>query len=158
MRSICLFLLVVVLVGVGAAWGFHWWNISAAPNGDNGKTEVRLTIDKDKVRHDVGAAEDKIKEGVHGLKPGHQDQDKALTPGKTLAGTIRTIDAGNHSLTVMSEGNEEVTVPTDAGTRIRIGDKEATLADLKIGDRTTVTYESDNRDKPAKTVTVEKRS
>jgi hypothetical protein len=58
---------------------------------------------------------------------------------------------------MMNNKNEEVTVRVDDGTRIRVDDKKGTLTDLKIGDRVAVTYESGKGDKPAKSVTVEKR-
>ena len=50
-----------------------------------------------------------------------------------VEGTIRAIDPSNHTLTVMNDKNEEVVVRTDAATRIRVGDKEGTLADLSGG-------------------------
>jgi hypothetical protein len=155
MRAFCLFLVVGLAVGVAASWWFGWWNISTASNIDNGTSEVRLAVDKDKVKQDVGAAGDKFKEGVGAVRQGNRETAKALTPGQPVNGTIRTLDAGNHTLTVMSDKNEEVTVRTDAATRIRVRDKDAAFLDLKIGDRAAVTYESDKSDRPAKTVTVE---
>jgi hypothetical protein len=155
MRAFCLFLVVALTVSFGAAWWFGWWNVSTASNSNNGKSEVRLTVDKDKVKHDLATAEDKFKEEVQALKPRHDEPAKALAPSHPVQGTIRTIDTGNHSLTVMSDKNEEVTVRTDAATRIRVRDKDAAFLDLKIGDRAGVTYESEKGDQPAKTVTVE---
>jgi len=155
MRAFCFFLVVALVVGTGAAWWFGWWNVSTASNVGNGKSEVRLTVDKDKVKHDVATAEDKVKAEVQALKPGHNEPAKALTPGQPVQGTIRTIDASHQSLTVMSDKNEEVTVRTDADTRIRVRDKDAAFLDLKIGDRAAVTYGSEKKDQPAKTVTVE---
>lgn len=154
MRAFCLFLVVALVVGTGAAWWFGWWNVSTASNIDNGKSEVRLTVDKDKVKHDLATAEEKVKEGVQAVKPGHHENAKALTPGQPVQGTIRTIDAGNHSLTVMSDKNIEVMVRTDAATQFRVRDKDAAFLDLKIGDHVAVTYESEKADQPAKTVTV----
>lgn len=155
MRAFCLFLAVALAVGFGAAWWFGWWNVSTASNADNGKTEVRLTVDKDRVKHDMATAEDKVKAEIQALKPGHHETAKALSLGQPVQGTIRTIDAANQSLTVMSEKNEEVTVRTNAATRIRVRDKDAAFLDLKIGDRAAFTYQSETGDQPAKTVTVE---
>jgi hypothetical protein len=158
MRAFCGFLVVALVLGAGAAWYFQWWTVSAGPSKDNGKSEVRLSVDKDKVKHDVGAVEDKIKGGVQGLTPGHHDKDKApLAQGQSFEGTIRTIDAGNHSLTMMNKKNEEVTVRMDDATLFRVADKDGAFADLKIGDRVAITYASEKGDGPAKTVTVEKR-
>ena len=153
MRSFFSFLLIVLVVGLGAAWWFQWWNISAASNNNLGQPEVRLTLDKDRVKRDVGSAEDKIRESL-GLKPGHE-KEKALSRGQPVHGTIRTLDAGNRSLTMTNEKNEEVTVRTDADTRIRVRDKVASFQDLKVGDRAAMTYESERSDEPAKTVIVE---
>lgn len=149
MRGFFTLLLVVLIVGLGAAWWFQWWNISAASSNDLGQPEVRLTLDKDRVKRDVGAAEESL-----GLRPG-PEKGKVLARGQPVHGTIRTIDAVHRSLTMMNDKNEEVTVRTDADTRIRVRDKVASFQDLKVGDRAAMTYESERSDEPAKTVIVE---
>jgi Cu/Ag efflux protein CusF len=157
MRTICIILVFALTIGVGAAYGFHWWGISTGTN-DQGKSEISLTIDKDKVKHDVNAAKDEIKRDVNNLKPGHKTTDKAAVLEQPVAGTIRTIDAGNQSLTMMDDKNAEFTVKIGAATRIRVEDKEGTLTDLKVGDSAAFTYEAGQGEKVAKTVTVAKRS
>jgi hypothetical protein len=155
MRAFCLFLVVALVVGFSAAWWFGWWNVSTVSNADNGKTEFRLTVDKDRVKHDMAAAEDKVKAEIQALKPGHHETANAVSSGQPVQGTIRTINTANQSLTVKSDKNEEVTVRTDAATRIRVRDRDAAFLDLKIGDRAAFTYHSDKEDQPAKTITVE---
>jgi hypothetical protein len=157
MRAICIVLGFALMIGLGAAYGFHWWGISTGPSDDNGKSVVQLTIDKAKVKHDVRAAEDEIQRDVNNLKPGHIAKDKAAVPEQPVAGTIRTIDAANQSLTVMSDKNVEFTVQVGKATRIRVEDKEGTLADLKIGDSAGFAYEAGPGEKLATTVTVAKR-
>jgi hypothetical protein len=158
MRAICITLTVVLVVGCGVAYWLHWWRVETVPSNDDGKTKLQLTVDKDKMNKDVNAAEGTIKDEVRGLKKKAHEKEKAPSAGQSVEGTIHTLDPSNLKLTVMSDKNEEVRVQTDTATRIRVGDKEGTLADLKIGDSTTVTYELDKGEKVAKTITVKKRS
>jgi Cu/Ag efflux protein CusF len=155
MRNLCIGIVVVLAIVVGAAWWLNWWSVS--PNNDDGKSGVQLTLDKDKIRHDVEAAEQKIKNGAEALNGGRHDKEPAA-PGQSVEGTIRTIDPGTHLLTVMSDKNAEVTVLMEAVTKIRVGSRAGTLADLKIGDRATITFESDKGEKVARSVSVEKES
>jgi hypothetical protein len=160
MRAFFITLVVLLVVGCGVAYWLHWWRISKAPPNDNGETEVRLTMDKDKMNKDVNAAKGTIKDDVEKLKERAHEKGEAQPQAKELLveGTIRAIDPSKHTLTVTNDKKEEVAVRTDADTRIRVGDKEGTLADLKIGDAATVTYESAKGEKAAKSVTVKKRS
>ncbi len=143
MRAICIVVVVVLVVGCGVAYWLHWWRVETVPSNDDGKTKVQLTVDKDKMNKDVNAAEGTIKNDVQGLKEKTHEKEKAPAAGQSVEGTIHTLDPSSLMLTLMSDKNEEVTVQTDTATRIRVGDKEGTLADLKIGDSTTVTYELD---------------
>jgi hypothetical protein len=157
-RALCITLAVVLVIGCGTAYWLHWWRISTVPSNDNSKTEVRLTVDKDKMTEDVNAAKGTIKDDVQGLKEKTHEKRKTPSSGQSVEGTIHTLDPSNLKLTVMSDMNEEVRVRTETATRIRVGDKEGTLADLKIGDAVIVTYELDKGEKVAKTITVKKRS
>jgi hypothetical protein len=155
MRKLGIGIAVVLVIVVGAAWWLNWWSVS--PNNDDTKSGVRLSVDKDKIRQDVGAAEQKIKDGAEALNGGHHDKEPAA-PGQSVEGTIRTLDPGTHLLTVMTDKTGEVTVLMEAATKIRVGSRAGTLADLKIGDRATITYESDKKEKVARSVSVEKES
>lgn len=158
MRAICIIVVVVLIVGGGVAYWLHWWRIDTVPSQDDGETKVQLTVDKDKMNKDVRSAKGTIKDDVEKLKEGVHEKRKAQPRGLLVEGTIRAIDPGNHTLTLMNGENEEVTVRTDAATRIRVGEKEGTLADLKIDDSASVTYESAKGEEAAKSVTVKKRS
>src|SRR5579884_601042 len=158
MRAICIIVVVVLVVGCGVAYWLHWWRVDTAPSNADGKTRVQLTVDKDKMNKDVNAAEGTIKDDVEKLKERVHEKGKAQTQELLVEGTIRAIDPSNHTLTVMNDEKKEVAVKTDTATRIHVGDKEGTLADLKIGDSATVTYESAKGEKAAKSVTVKKKS
>jgi hypothetical protein len=156
MRTICIIVVVVLIVGAGVAYWLHWWRVDTVPNKDDGETKVQMTMDKNKMNKDVNVAKGKITEDVEKMKAKVHDNGKAQPAEVPVEGTIRAIDPSNHTLTVMNDKNEEVVVRTDAATRIRVGDKEGTLADLKIGESATVTYESAKGEKAAKSVTVKK--
>lgn len=158
MRAICIIVVVVLVVGGGAAYWLHWWRIDTVPSNTDGETKVQLTMDKDKMNKDVRAAEGTIKDDVEKLKEAVHAKGKAQPAAVLVEGTIHAIDPSKHTLTVMNDKNEEVVVRMDAATRIRVGDKEGTLADLKIGDAATVTYESAKGENGAKSVTVKKRA
>ncbi|MHB1426076.1 MAG: hypothetical protein ACYC3I_23175 [Gemmataceae bacterium] len=145
MRAFCILVVVVLIVGGGLAYWLHWWRVETIPSKDGGETKVQVTVDKNKVTEDVDVAKNKI-------------EGKAQPSEAIVEGAIRAIDPSNHTLTVMNDKKEEVAVSTDAATRIRVGDKEAKLADLKVGESATVTYESAKGAKVAKNITVKKRS
>jgi hypothetical protein len=156
MRAFIVVVIAVLVVGGGIAYWLHWWRIDTTASKDNGETKIELTMDKDKMNKDLKAAKGDVKEDVENLKPGDHENGKAPSHGLLVEGTIRAIDPGNHTLTVMNDKKEKVAVKTDAATRIHVGDKEETLADLKVGDTATVTYESAKGEKAAKSVTVKR--
>ena len=158
MRAICIIVVVVLIVGGGVAYWLHWWRVDTVPSKDDGETKVELTMDKNKMNKDVNAAKGKIMEDVEKLKETVHEKGKAQPAEVLVEGTVCAIDPSNHTLTVRNDKNEEVVVRTDAVTRIRVGDKEGTLADLKIGESATVTYQSTKGEETAKSVTVKKRS
>lgn len=61
--------------------------------------------------------------------------------GSTLAqekqslvyGTVVSVDAANGKVMIAPKGGAEVTVATDANTKVRVKDKAATLADVQAG-------------------------
>lgn len=142
MRTICIIVVVVLIVGGGVAYWLHWWCVDTLPSKDEGETKVRLTMDKNKMNKDMNVAKGKISGNVEKLKEAVHEKGKAQPAEVLVEGTIRAVDPSNHRLTVLHDKNEEVVVRTDAATRNRVGDKEGALADLKIGESATVTYES----------------
>jgi preprotein translocase subunit YajC len=63
----------------------------------------------------------------------------AHTPGHMgLHGTIVSVDADKGTLVVKPKEGDNVTVTTDANTKVRLDEKDAKLADLKAGMMVTV--------------------
>jgi hypothetical protein len=62
-----LIVLVVILIGVGLFRG--WFGFSrSAPDQEGSKVEVKMSVDKGKIKSDVGKAEEKVKEEVRELE------------------------------------------------------------------------------------------
>lgn len=156
MRAFIVVVVLVLIAGCGLAYWLDWWHIGTVPNKDDGKTKIELTVDKDKINEDVKTAKGTIKEEVDKVKAGVQDKGKAPSQSLLVEGTIRAIDSDKHTLTVMNSKDDEIVVKTDESTRFRVGDKDGKLADLKVGDSASVSYETAQGQKTAKSVTVKK--
>jgi Cu/Ag efflux protein CusF len=157
MRGFIVFVVLVLVAGCGLAYWLNWWHVGTVPSkDDDGKTKYELTVDKDKINEDVKSAKGTIKEEVDKLKSGVQDKGQAPSQSLLVEGTIRAIDSDKHTLTVMNDKDDEIAVKTDESTRIRVGDKDGKLADLKVGDKASVSYETAKGEKTAKSVTVKK--
>lgn len=156
MRAFLVVVVLVLVAGGGVAYWLNWWHVDSVPGKTEGETRVQLTLDKDKVKKDVDVAQDNLKEDVDKMKEGVHKKMKTSPQELVVEGSIRAIDPSRHTLTVRNDKDEEVAVKTDAATRIRIGDKEGALTDLKVGDAATVSYESTKEEKTAKSIAVKK--
>jgi len=156
MRAFIVVVVLVLIAGCGLAYWLDWWHVGAVPSKDEGKTKIELTVDKDKIKKDVDTAKGTIKEEVDKVKAGVQDNGKSSSQALLVEGTIRAIDSDKHTLTVMNAKDDEIVVKTDESTRFRVGDKDGKFADLKVGDSASVSYETAQGQKTAKSVTVKK--
>lgn len=156
MRAFIVVVVLVLIAGCGLAYWLGWWHIGTVPNKDDGKTKIELTVDKDKMNEDVKAAKGTIKEEVEKVKSGVQDKAKSSSQALLVEGTIRALDSDKHTLTVMNDKEDEIVVKTDESTRIRVGDKDGKFADLKVGDKASVSYETVKGEKIAKSLAVKK--
>jgi FlaG/FlaF family flagellin (archaellin) len=70
-----------------------------------------------------------------------KDQKDVLLLGKTLDGQLTAVDVQKKEVTVKSnDGKDTITVKVDGQTKIRVGDKDGTLADVKAGDTVTLVH------------------
>ena len=61
-------------------------------------------------------------------------QQQASTPKPSLLyGTVVSVDAANGKVVIAPKDGAQVTVATDANTKVRVKDKDATLADVQPG-------------------------
>jgi hypothetical protein len=167
MRTFLIGLVVCLVLAVGAAFYFNWLSITTGNPADNGQNQTGLKVNKDKIEHDYNAVKEGVKEGAEKVgeqvKKGAEAVKKDTqavrdktgpSPAKMAEGTVSAVDAQKSSLTVETAQKETVPVKVEAGTKIRVDDKDGTLADLKAGQPVTVTYETKGAENVALTVTV----
>jgi Sec-independent protein translocase protein TatA len=154
MKTLLITLVLICAVAVGAAFYLGWLDLSTGTSGDR-RSEVTLTIDKEKVKDDLSAvkekaseagksigqtakeAKDELKDVANDLK----DKKEDILLGKTLDGQLTAVDMAKKEVTVKSnDGKDTVTVKVDGQTKIRVGDKDGTLADVKAGDTVTLVH------------------
>ena len=129
-----------VVFGIGLYLG--WFSISAS-NTDGEKSDLHLSVNKNKVHEDVDA-----------LKKKGQN----LLVEKTIEGPIHQIMLDTRELSMFDIQKQEVTIKVDTATRIKIGDQDALFSDLKAGDPASVMYEAKKDGNVARTITVSKKS
>lgn len=168
MRRIAIALVIVVLLVVGTSIYMHWLNFSVARQPD--QTELKITLDKEKFRDDVNKARskaeeiketiqekaDEIKEGATEKAKDLKEPIQTLAGLKTVHGTLDAVDAAQNRVTVNST-NDKVTVLVNAETKVRIGDREGTMADLAPGMPVMVVYSLKDGANLARTIQVESK-
>jgi Cu/Ag efflux protein CusF len=75
---------------------------------------------------------------VLGLVGLAQAKDKGAPKPKSLQGVVKSVDAANNKVVVTVKDKDQ-DVTTDANTKVIIGGENKTLADLKAGDKVSIT-------------------
>jgi hypothetical protein len=151
MKYLLITLVLLCVVSVGAAFYLGWLNLSTINSSDDRRSELTLTIDKEKVKEDIDAAKEKASEigksigqtakEAKDVANDIKDKKEDLLLGKTLDGQLTAVDMAKKEVTVKSnDGKDTVTVKVDGQTKIRVGDKDGTLADIKAGDTVTLVH------------------
>jgi hypothetical protein len=129
-------LIVVLLVGAGiVSLGFYrgWFHIGSE-NAD-GKSNVTLSVDKNKIQEDKKTAIAKV-EGVE-----HQITEKvASSTDKSMDGTVVSVSADKLTMT-NKEGNEH-SHGLATNVKVTCDGKTCAAADLKAGMRIRVTTDA----------------
>jgi len=167
MRSIAIVLVVVVLLVLGTSVYMNWLNFSVARQPD--QTELKIVLDKEKIREDLGKARDKVEavketvqekagEITEGVKEKAGDLKEPMIQNlaglKTVRGTLDAVDAAKNRVTVNST-DDKVTVLVNAETKVRLGERDGTLADLGPGMPVMVVYSLKDGANLARTIQVE---
>jgi Cu/Ag efflux protein CusF len=150
-------LLLLAAVGVGIAIYANWVYFSKEESAD--RTQVRMDIDKEKIKKDVATVEkkaDQLKEEARDLKDkfarnDHQEQE---VRSETVTGKIIVADPEKKQVTVATSDNKTLTMAMTADTQIRLGDKDAKLSDLKAGQQVTCVHASKNGQDVCRSLTV----
>jgi hypothetical protein len=132
-------LLVLVLVGAGTVGlGFYlgWFHVGS-DNAD-GKSNVTLSVDKDKFQKDENTAVANVQ------NMGRQIRDKVAGPGeKSVDGTV--VRVSDNKLTMTDKEGKEHSHALATNVQVTRDGKTCTAADLKAGMRIRVTTETGDR-------------
>jgi hypothetical protein len=143
------FLCVLVLIGVGAVClGFYQGWFSIGSDNSDGKSNVTLSVDKDKFRKDEKTAVANVQDVGRQVKDKVAGPSEKSTDGKDKALANSSRDGKAVSITgaklVMTnmEGEEEHTYTLAADIKVTCDGKVCKAADLKRGMRVRVTTEN----------------
>jgi len=135
------FLVVCLLVVGGLGLYLGWFGLSFS--NDPKKPDVHLTVNKDKIEQDVKTIKDKVENYLG---------------EKTVKGTIQQVEPVSQMLNILDDKKQAVVLKVDSTTKIKIGDMDGSLADLKADDPVTVMFEAKKDGNVARTITVAKKS
>jgi hypothetical protein len=147
--------LVVVLIAVTIGLGYYrdWFNFSTkrSAQGDD-KVTLSLQVDTGKIKHDIEAAKQKVKDiGKTG-----NDNVEALAGAATVKGTLVKVEEAGQRFTLMTADNQQLAIQLDASSQLRLMEAEMRPEDLRAGDRVTVVYKVNDGKNIAQSVTIER--
>jgi len=121
----------VAIVGIGFYQG--WFQV--ASDNATGKSNVTLSVDKDKFKEDSKTAVSKVED------MGHQIKDKIEGPAeKSMDGTVVSVSADK--LTMTNKEGKEHSHALAANVKVTCDGKTCAVADLKTGMRIRVTADT----------------
>src|SRR5437588_8739605 len=150
MRAFLVVLVVLGVAGVGLGFYLDWFG---------------LTVDQDKMSADTAGAREKVQ--ALGKKIGEGSKaavDKA--GGKTgtgdagarsATGKVKQVEADDSRFLMTTADNKQLTVYTNASSKLRLNDHEFTLAGLHVEDEVEVAYDLKDGKNLATSVTVSRK-
>jgi hypothetical protein len=143
--TLAIIVIIVVVVGVYRDW-FHF----TRSQDQGGETlDLGVQVDKQKIKEDQQALENKAKEF------GGQLRDKAA-PEEKATGTIAQVDPTAQRVVVRTTDQKEITVYLESATKVRLNDAQASLKEVHEGDRATVNYSAKDGKNYARSISVER--
>ncbi len=84
MKRLFLFLVVLLLCGIGVGFARGWFAVSHMPDSGNNKVDIKVTVDPDKVKADTKKATEEVKDLPNKFKGGPEkpgERDAKSPPG-----------------------------------------------------------------------------
>src|SRR5438874_8144107 len=135
------YLLIVVLVVVGVVGYYRGWFVVSTDNGPGqDQSTASFTVNKKKIQNDVNEFAEKTKEQVDSITHGRTPARHSVTEA-TARGQIETVGQGK--LTVRTPEDQILTFGVVPKTVVQVGDRPATMADLRKDDPVSVVYTDD---------------
>jgi hypothetical protein len=133
MRKLIIPFLVVGVAIVGIGFYQGWFQLES--DNAKGKSNVTLSVDKDKIKEDSKAAVSKVED------VGHQIKDKIEgSTEKSMDGTLVSVSADK--LTMTNKEGKEHSHALAANVKVTCDGKTCAVADLKTGMRIRVTADT----------------
>lgn len=148
MRGFLVFVLLCLVVFVGAGFYLGWFAAGTTTDPDTDKRRVELTIDQDKMRRDfrkaTGAVSDALK------KPSEEKRDFAAARAE---GILQQVDEGARRATVNTRDGALILKLEDA-TQVRLVNGPGAVRDLRPGMNVEVHYETHGSEHHARSIIV----
>ena len=128
-------ILLVIVVGVGFWQGWFTLSTGSTDDGD-GQTDVTLTVDKDKIERDTGAALEATRREAREVG----EKIKAASDITSVEGVVESVDAEARSVTVRTEGDGVQTFQAGDDTELSRDDNPTQLGAISAGDQVIVVY------------------
>lgn len=142
------FVIVVALVGaavVGIGFYQGWFQVGS--ENAKGKSNVTLSVDKDKIKEDSKTAVAKVEDVGHQIKDkveGTTEKNRVeATQEKSMDGTVVSVSADK--LTMTNKEGKEHSHALAANVKVTCDGKACTVADLRAGMRIRVTADTTER-------------
>lgn len=130
MKNLIIVVVVCALAITGMAFYQGWFKVGG--DSTNDKSNVSLSVDKNKIKEDTQAAVAKVEDA------GHQLKDKVTgTSEKSMDGTVVSVSA--EKLTMTNKEGKEHDHALAANVKVTCDGKACAVADLKAGMRIRVT-------------------
>ena len=128
------FLLILLVIFVGVGFWQGWFSLSTG-DGD-GRTDVTLTIDEEKMESDAGAALEATRREAREVG----EKIKAASDITSVEGVVESVDAESGAVTVRTEDDGVQTFQTGDETEFSRDDEPTRLSGISAGDQVIVVY------------------
>jgi hypothetical protein len=149
MKGFITLLVLVVIALCGVAFYRNWIVVEKAPAPSGDATQINITVDRAKARHDIQEARQEASELVQKAREGAEN----LVQTSTLKGEIQAIDPEARQVTLMVDGQPQV-VHVQADADVQRDNAKVSLEALKVGDIATVKIKDEKGVKAAQSVSV----
>jgi hypothetical protein len=144
MARFLLALVVIACIVLGVGFYLNWFHFSV----DHGKVDADLTKAKEQAR-DLGRKAKNVGDQA-------KEEAKVLADTQTAKGQVKQADPADRRFVVETTDHKELTLYTDAASKVERDGRAVGPDELRVGDPVTVAYQVKNGKNYVTRVTVEK--
>ena len=153
MARLLVVLVLIVVVVAGLGYYLDWFHVRVQEE----KIQRDMEVAREKARQLGTKVEEKAKDlGRKAQDLGERAREgvKTVAQLKTAKGRIQQVDPADHRFVMRTTEGEDLTVYTDAASKIQQGDQDLRLDELRPGDHATVAYRVNDGKSFAASVTI----